>query len=310
LAHHDNSDADEAAHDRAAADEVRPVRLPPLRRVSPWSWRLIAIVVLIVLLFAPVWLDPVTLDQLRGATPRPIPSQELESPRTAPRTLGSDSYFDVSTTIVRDEFSRSQTTGWGSAEVGGTYTVAGADSTLAVVDGSGHATATSVPKGVVLAGVAVHDVDMSFEFGVPSSSAEGVVIQCLLRGVSGASYRPTITLTAEGATVSIRAVDPGSNLLLTSPVDVIFEGAVPNEPLHVRAQAVGSDPTTVRVRMWPASQPEPVAWQVSVIDWTGSLQHDGFVGLGWFLDESAPADQVAITFDNLLALAGAEAHRQ
>jgi hypothetical protein len=70
--------------------------------------------------------------------------------------------------------------------------------------------------------------------------------------------------------------------------------------MHVRAEALGDDPTTLRLRTWPDGVPEPAAWQLSTIDWTGTLQEPGTIGIGWRLD-AAQSQRLVMAFSSLTA---------
>jgi hypothetical protein len=304
-----------AADDDARPDETRPeestgVRLPRMRRTSPWSRRLFLIIVVSVALLAPVWLDPITLDQFRGASPFPIPTESPEGPiPTFGGTPNGEELFTVSTTVVRDTFDRADATGWGSAEIGGPYESLGSAGRLATDAGSGVAyLVQSVSGAQVLTGVEAHDVEITFEVAGDALSVDGVFVQAVLRLVPNVgSYRPTLTIGPDGAlTVTVNGVVGDAEAALVPPIAIDATGAT-DGVFRIRAQAIGSDPTTIRLRAWPARQPEPDVWQVSVIDWTGSLQHDGAIGVGWgSATATGTAEGVMLKFDDLLARANAQ----
>ncbi|MBN1098038.1 hypothetical protein JKP76_19675 [Blastococcus sp. TML/C7B] len=67
----------------------------------------------------------------------------------------------------------------------------------------------------------------------------------------------------------------------------------------MRLQVVGTAPTTVRVKVWPAGSAEPTEWQRTATDSTAALQAPGGVGLTTYLSGSATNAPVALRMDDL-----------
>lgn len=69
----------------------------------------------------------------------------------------------------------------------------------------------------------------------------------------------------------------------------------PDVKLRVRLVVAGSGSSTIRAKVWLATDPEPAAWQVSAVDSTPSNQGSGAVGLstygstGWPMVQSLSA---------------------
>ncbi len=59
--------------------------------------------------------------------------------------------------------------------------------------------------------------------------------------------------------------------------------------------------TTVRLKVWPAGQPEPAAWQTTATDTTAALQAPGAVGIGAYLSSSATNAPVTVRVSGLSA---------
>ena len=75
------------------------------------------------------------------------------------------------------------------------------------------------------------------------------------------------------------------------------------QQLNLRVQVVGTSPTTVQAKLWPATGAEPAAWQATVTDSTAGLQSTGSVGLRAYLSASATNTPVTVRFDNYLVVA-------
>jgi hypothetical protein len=70
--------------------------------------------------------------------------------------------------------------------------------------------------------------------------------------------------------------------------------------LMVHGQMVGTNPTTIRVNVWPQGQPEPAGWAYSVTDSAAALQTAGAVGLRALLSSAGSNAPVVFTIDNYL----------
>lgn len=74
---HDEQHADrlerrvERANRHAAAARSPRMHLPARRRASPWSRRVVLVVLAALVLSVPLWIDPMTLRELRGEAPTP-----------------------------------------------------------------------------------------------------------------------------------------------------------------------------------------------------------------------------------------------
>jgi hypothetical protein len=272
----------------------------------------VAIVVVIVALAAPVWLDPVTLDEFRGATPFPMPSQPVEPEPTVGGSPDVEEVFTVASTVARDDFRRQDPAGWGVADKGGAYTVLGDGALVSTRGGVGVAAVTGAgPGAAVLRSVRAREVEVVFDVSGDALTRRGVFVDAILRLLpDGSSYRTGITVGRDGGASATIRKGTGPELNEVEPLapSVVMDGLVaqPDVTLRVRAQAVGSDPTTIRMRAWPTYSPEPQLWQVSVIDWTGSLQHDGAIGIAWGSDVPFPNSAPVLRFDDLVARANAE----
>jgi hypothetical protein len=118
----------------------------------------------------------------------------------------------------------------------------------------------------------------------------------------GHAYQPTIHLPVAGAvTVTIEVVAGASTGQVGGPIAVPDLSMATDTRINVRVELSGSDPTTISVRAWPVAEREPRYWDLTVTDWTGSLQAAGSIGLGWQLLGMPPDSSVLLRFDDLLA---------
>jgi hypothetical protein len=72
-------------------------------------------------------------------------------------------------------------------------------------------------------------------------------------------------------------------------------------PIRVRVQVVGTNPTTLRARAWPAGGTEPTTWQATATDTTAALQNPGNPRLSTYLSSSATNGPVTVAYDDFTA---------
>jgi hypothetical protein len=112
--------------------------------------------------------------------------------------------------------------------------------------------------------------------------------------VGSADYESRAYLQASGA-VQLHLLQ-GSTAMQAVVVSGLTYTA--GQQLTMRVQVFGTNPTTVRAKVWRAGQAEPAAWQASVTDSTATLQASGTIGLRAYLSASATITPVTIKFDN------------
>lgn len=184
--------------------------------------------------------------------------------------------------FVSDGFGRSVQRGWGAADVGGVWSIAGTASQFWVTPGGG---ALSLAKrGQVLetfVGPSRTDADVTDVWSASRVPVGGpLYVSATGRRVSaGNSYLGKVGVNANGSvTVRVARKVAGSETVLAGPVTVSGLKYVAGMSLTLRVQVFATSPTTVRARVWPTGQVEPSSWQVSRTDSTAVLQTAGRVG--------------------------------
>lgn len=259
---------------------------------------------LLVLLAIPLWLDPQTLTEVVGratVTAPPATGLHLLTPRPDAPTPGPSL---AATVVAADHFGRNLADSWGSAEVGGAYTLSGTGAPSVENSAAVVRLAPGDAGSAVLGSLGVREAALEFTVSVDQLPLDGELMAYALLRVSdsGAAYRLAMHMTSAGDTyVAIERLVGGHVERIGGQVLVstLAAGVSPG-PMHVRAEALGDDPTTLRLRTWPDGVPEPAAWQLSTIDWTGTLQEPGTIGIGWRLD-AAQSQRLVMAFSALEA---------
>ena len=180
--------------------------------------------------------------------------------------------------FASDAFGRTVATGFGTADTGGAWTTSTrhgrqpiggrrnrADDHLpAAVNRTaylGSATATST------------DVTMSMSLGQGAHGHELTSRSPAAGSATNLEYDGLVKITSSGAVqrglrrYTVRRPRPTS-----PPRSARASPTRPGSTLNVRIQVTGTSPTTVRMKVWPASGSEPANWQVTGTDSTASLQ--------------------------------------
>jgi len=118
--------------------------------------------------------------------------------------------------------------------------------------------------------------------------------------LSVAGYRPLATADehSEGIKLIVRVLDGATEEDIGVPVEVPGVALGPGDKIHARAETIGSNPTTIRVRIWLPSGDEPIAWHDAEAI---SLEANDPTS-GWRLAASAdPLRDLVLEFEDLIA---------
>ena len=204
-------------------------------------------------------------------------------------------------TYAADAFGRT-TGGWGTADVGGAYTLQGSAANYNVGSGAGT---ISVPtanstRSAILNTVSQRDVDIRVRVSVDKVAAGGnYFVYEVARRNGNSEYRPRMIFNANG-TVSVNAsvLVNGSESSLGAAVVVPGLTQGPNQYIWLRASVTGANPTTVSVKAWADGQAEPAGWQFTATNSQAGLQAAGAVGLRTYLAGPVTTAPVTFAFDD------------
>lgn len=202
------------------------------------------------------------------------------------------------TGIAADAFSRTSASGWGTADIGGNWSIAGAATRYTVEGGLGR---MNVNAGQTLranlTSATSDDVDLRVTFSTDKIlTGGGEYVSAIGRHVGSLDYRARVRLLADG-TVLLQLMQGGTQLQSLTVPGLTHAADV---PLNLRLQVTGTSPTTIQAKLWPTSAAEPGAWQTSVTSSTAGLQTAGSIGLESFVSGSATNAPISTRFDNLI----------
>lgn len=184
--------------------------------------------------------------------------------------------------FAADAFTRTVTGGWGAADVGGSWALAGGATGFSVGSGSGAMRVTgagfrltsSLPVQQTSA-----DVRVDVAVDVMPSGA-GTDLEVLGRSVTASDgYRARLKMLPTGvvrASVVSTSAGTSTTVAQTNVPGLTYTAG---QALSVRFQVDGTAPTQLRLKVWPAGTAEPTAWTVQGTSSTAALQVAGGVGL-------------------------------
>ena len=184
--------------------------------------------------------------------------------------------------IAQDTFTRTVTNSWGTADVGGPWTVVAGAAANFDVDGARGTVATpggSQQQAAHLGQVSVRDVDPRVALTFPDApTASGNFFGYLLlrRQANGSYYRVGLYVTPGGKVFIRGQTNAGANLFPDVDTGLSFAAG---DTFLLRVQAEGASPTTIRARAWEQGTAEPATWQATATDTTAGLQQAGSVGI-------------------------------
>lgn len=234
----------------------------------------------------------------------PTPTVGTQSP-TPTRTPTLTPTPGLSGVIINDSFTRTVANGWGSANIGGIYT------------GGGAATATvNGTQGVVVAntcgearqqfidGVSALNSVAVFKVRTNKTATDMQYVYTVMRrqpGLIGTyEYRNTLSFSNGVVRLAIGKMI-GSNTLtgIGNGINVSGITHVANTFYWVKSEVTGTNPTTIRMKVWQEGTTEPTTWQLSVTDSQTELQQAGTHGIRAFLPTTCTTAPLTFTVDDL-----------
>jgi len=208
----------------------------------------------------------------------------------------------TSNKIAEDLFTRTLASGWGSAPLGGAWTVSSA-SAFAVNGSEGTLTSTAGSgRSAFLRATTSSNTDQLLTMGNNKVvGGSGFYVSVVPRSIVGAGdYRSVVRFMSDGR-VSVRlsrTVADGTETVLRPETIVPGVTYSATDKVQVRVQATGVSPTTLRTKVWKLGTTEPAAWTLTTTDTTANLQAVGSTGISTYLSGSATNAPIVLSVDN------------
>ncbi len=241
---------------------------------------------------------------------------------TASRTYATDGEFEVTLTVTDDDgatatatrtvtagspvppgavafdtFTRSATGSWGTPDVGPAWTTLYGNAAFSVSGGQGvMSLAPTHTREARMGAVSSTRNQVELTLSSDQASAGGTMsVDVIARQVGSAAYSARVRLEPGGAIrlylLRDQTILPGGNVLLP-------QRYVAGADVHVRVEATGTSPTTVRAAVWLEGSPEPSGWTASSTDSTAAMQAAGSVGVKGYLSGASTNPTQVLRFDD------------
>ena len=200
--------------------------------------------------------------------------------------------------LASDTFARTATGSWGAADQGGVWTMNGGNAAFSVANGAGVITLAPSHTRVALlnsvsATTTLSQVDLVNDPATTGGANPNVTI--IGRQVGASYYGGRVRFEATGALrlYALRDETALANSYLLPNVTYKTGDVV-----HVKVEVSGTSPTTVKVKAWLNSEPEPTTWQISSTDSTSAMQVAGPVGFKASVSATSTNPTTRFIFDN------------
>ena len=203
---------------------------------------------------------------------------------TVTDSVGSTNAADREITVnevayaASDDFTRTVSSGWGAADVGGTWAAQLGAASAGSVDGStGRITLPGgQTRNMALTSVSVLDSESTVNYSLSAPPSEGnSYIGILSRQSAATDYKVRVWMKNDGS-VWIVAMQGWTNLASTRVAGLTWTA---NEVFTLKTSVTGTDPTTIQAKVWKAGTVEPSNWQYTTTDSTPALQTAGSTSL-------------------------------
>ena len=208
------------------------------------------------------------------------------------------------TTIASDAFNRTAAASWGTADVGGAWTLTGAASAFSA-NGASATMNLAAPGAVCVASltsVSAKDFNAVVDTTINTpATGNGVFLTLIGRKVGTSDYALKERFLPGGVVHLVLSKVINGVETIFSEVNVAGLTYNPGDVTRVRFQITTSGTTsTLRGKVWKVGTPEPTAAQITQNDGDTTLQTAGsFAIQSWLSGSSTNAPTVA-TYDNLL----------
>ena len=208
--------------------------------------------------------------------------------------------------VASDAFNRTVTAGLGRAALGGAWSVSGDGDRYSVAAGVASLTATTAGSTVAawLSGVSSSDTDLRLSIGTDKlATGRGSYVRIIGRRVSSTnSYQALLHIGGDGVPVlSIVAQEDGTAVNLEPGIIVPGLSLEAGDVLKTEFIVTGTYPTSLALKVWPATSAEPKSPQLTAADSFAALQAPGWLGVSTHLSSASTIAPVVLRLTDLTA---------
>lgn len=216
-------------------------------------------------------------------------------------TVSHDVQVFAEVFLARDTFDRTVASGWGTADVGGSWSGA---TGFSVADGAGKiSVGKSQTRRISLPDPQTNAFDMSLVFSA-DKVADGGGIHFNVVGHQDATgeYRAKLRISAAGAVTVNLATVIGSTETLIAAKTLTGYTYTAGAKLNVRflVEQPTASRTDLKVKVWPVGSSEPTDWTTTASNTENTLQGAGSFGVGAYGTGTITNGPVTVSVDDLV----------
>ncbi|WP_082498515.1 LamG domain-containing protein [Plantibacter sp. Leaf314] len=208
----------------------------------------------------------------------------------------------TATVLAQDDFERTSASGWGSAPVGGAWSLQGAATTYSVGDGSGIVNLAKLDTRAARLGAKFDDAVTTVSFSV-DRTGPGYYVAVIGRQVGANAYTARVRWEANGQ-VRLYLLKNETQIVDSKLLDIVY---APGDRLTISVKASGTSPTTLGAKVWKTGTTEPSAWQLSGTDTDATMQATGQIGLISYLSNSSASATAKLRIEQFTSVTSAAA---
>ena len=205
--------------------------------------------------------------------------------------------------FATDLFGRTVANGFGTADLGGAWTLQGTAANFSVNGTTGRIAGTvSANRAAYLSSIAQRDVEIKADVSLDSAATGGGAYLSLIgRRVSvNNDYRVKVRYQSTGTSIIYLVRNTAGTEVTLASATLPGGTVAAGEVLHVRFQVSGSTTTTLRTKVWRGVATEPATWLVTTTDAApAAFQGTGDVGVLLYTSGTWTGPAAAATIDNL-----------
>ncbi|MGI9821984.1 PKD domain-containing protein [Agromyces sp. Marseille-Q5079] len=207
----------------------------------------------------------------------------------------------VSIELAADEFERTSTSGWGTAPVGGPWTVSSAPNTTISGGKALLVHTANATRRATLDSVTGNDLTITGDFAVDKAVVGGSAYTGLnVRQVGSDFYQARLRFQA-GGVLAVQFMQGDSTLIANANLPLTY---TPGQAISLKVRASGVSPTTLQAKVWAAGSPEPAGWSLTATSTVAGLQAAGKVGVVSYLSSAVTSVPLTVSLDHYRVATG------
>ena len=209
----------------------------------------------------------------------------------------------ATTQFAGDAFDRVVANGWGTADQGGAWTASGPSTYFAVNGTSATMSLPATNNGISARLLALSQSDVDVQTKVSYNVAQtgsGSWVNVIGRYIgTNTEYRARVRFSSTLVYAQAYRAPGSSAVAVGSEVAIPSIVATPGTVYRIRLNVSGTNPTSIKIKVWADGTPEPAVWNVNVSDSTPVLQAAGAAGIHTYAGNSSSYPLV-FTFDDFV----------